>query len=83
MWDWDAGFVCSVVASLAKELAFSFSSIPWCDRIQAIIVRLWSNNVNYSKLGSRKNPIQYSIGTNFSRVIFPIFTLHSNFSGAR
>ena len=31
MWDWDAGFVCSVVASLAKELAFSFPPIPRCD----------------------------------------------------
>ena len=34
-----ASFVRSVVASLAEESAFSF---PWCDRIQAIIICLWS-----------------------------------------
>ena len=37
-----ASFVRSVVASLAKESAFSFHSIPWCNGIQAIIVCLWS-----------------------------------------
>ena len=35
-------FVPSVVASLAKESAFSFLSIPWCGGIQVIIICLWS-----------------------------------------
>ena len=35
-------FVRSVVASLAKESAFSFSCIPWCDGIQVIIICSWS-----------------------------------------
>ena len=35
-------FVRSVVASLTKESAFSFPSIPWCDGIQVIIICLWS-----------------------------------------
>ena len=31
-------FVRSVVASLAKESAFSFPSIPWCEGLQMIII---------------------------------------------
>ena len=46
-WSWCeigmlASIVRSVVASLTKESAFSFPSIPWCDGIQVIIICLWS-----------------------------------------
>ena len=44
-WCWIGmldSFVRSVVASLTKESAFSFPSIPWCDGIQVIIICLWS-----------------------------------------
>ena len=35
-------WLCLSVASLDKESAVSFPSIPWCDGIRVIIIYLWS-----------------------------------------